>query len=88
MGVSAVVLKPRGRLAYLLPVDLSPDAPPPPEPLIPEHPMMELVCVVDQALNSRLIRKMVVMRKRRTAGGEEAATATEGEREQKRHCAA
>ena len=82
LAMSAAVLKPRGRLVYLLPVDLSPEAPPPPDPLIPEHPEMELVCVVDQVLNSKLIRKMVVMRRR----GEDEKEGT-GEREQKRHCA-
>jgi hypothetical protein len=86
-------LKPGGRLVYLLPVDLSPDAPPPPDPLIPEHPGMELVCVVDQALNSKLTRKMVVMRKGQgqgqglKEGGPAGEVAGEGEREQKRHCA-
>lgn len=86
--MSAAVLKPRGRLVYLLPVDLSPDAPPPPDPLVPEHPEMELVCVVDQALNSKLIRKMVVMRRRgRGQGGDGDGEGGVGEREQKRHCA-
>jgi hypothetical protein len=83
LAMAAASLKPGGRLVYLLPVDLSPDAPPPPDPLIPEHPGMEMVCVVDQALNSKLIRKMVVMRKRVGEGKEE----TTEEREQKRLCA-
>lgn len=87
LAMSAAVLKPRGRLVYLLPVDLSPDAPPPPDPLIPEHPAMELVCVVDQALNSKLIRKMVVMRRREQEGDGEGAGELTREPEQKRHCA-
>jgi|EP00624_Nannochloropsis_granulata_P000493 tRNA (guanine10-N2)-methyltransferase len=64
LKVAARVLKVGGRLVYLLPVDISPEAGPE-EGVLPTHRCLDLVCVRDQKLNSKLIRKMVVMRKRK-----------------------
>jgi len=83
LKVAARALKVGGRLVYLLPVDISPEAGPE-EGVLPTHRCLDLVCVRDQKLNSKLIRKMVVMRKGREPeeGEEEEEEAEEEEQEE------
>lgn len=68
LGMAVSALRMGGRLVYLLPYDIGPDSTW--EPL-PVHPCLELVSVSDQPINSKLIRKMIVMKKIKTPGGGE-----------------
>ncbi len=81
LNMAARSLRVGGRLVYLLPVEMGEDAPPN-AGVLPVHGCLGLVCVCDQVLNSKLVRKMVVMEKVKEEEEEEEEGV--GGREQKR----
>lgn len=89
LQVASTALRAGGRLVYLLPCEVGPEAGPE-EGVVPTHEALDLVCVHEQKLNSKLVRKMVVMQKGEGTGdrgreGEEGGREGEGPRVKRQH---
>lgn len=71
LETAACSLRVGGRLVYLLPWHVVPDNDPEgfATQRIPEHPMLEMVVLVDQPVTLKLIRKVIVMRRIEAVNG-------------------